>query len=205
MEDRKIHWETVYQTRSAEDVSWYSPCLPTSLRLIGQVASGPQTAILDVGGGAATLVDHLLAAGYQRPGVLDVSAAALQTARQRLAERAAEVDWLAADIVTAALPAARYDIWHDRAVFHFLTDEAERQGYLRQLQHALKPGGHLIMATFGPEGPLRCSGLDVVRYDAASLSACLGERFTLLDSLIESHHTPFGTEQQFFYGLYRLQ
>ncbi|MEH6458506.1 class I SAM-dependent methyltransferase [Chitinimonas sp. JJ19] len=203
MTDSKLHWESVYQAKAPDAVSWYSPHLVTSLRLISEQVPSKDAAIIDVGGGEATLVDDLLAKGYTQPSVLDISQAAIDVARQRLGPHAAQVHWLVADIASARLEAAHYDLWHDRAVFHFLTTAVARQAYVRQLTHALKPGGHAIIATFGPDGPLKCSGLDIVRYDAAQLQQALGPQFTLLDSFTEPHQTPFGTTQQFLYGVFR--
>lgn len=199
----KQHWETVYRTKAPDAVSWYRPHLDTSLALIERAAPDRNTAVLDVGGGAATLVDDLLARGYRDLSVLDISAAALNVARERLGEAANAVTWLAADLLDAPLQEARYDLWHDRAVFHFLTQAEQRAHYLRQLTRTLKPCGHAILATFGPQGPLKCSGLDTVRYDAGELARVLGDGFTLVDSTLEFHATPFGTTQQFLYALFR--
>ena len=203
MTDKQQHWETVYRTKAPDAVSWYRPHLDTSLALIERAAPDRNTAVLDVGGGASTLVDDLLARGYRDLSVLDISAAALNVARERLGEAADKVTWLAADLLDAPLPQARYDLWHDRAVFHFLTEAEQRAHYLRQLARALKPGGHAVLATFGPQGPLKCSGLDTVRYDAWELARVLGDGFTLLDSTLELHATPFGTTQPFLYALFR--
>lgn len=203
MTDKQQHWETVYRTKAPDAVSWYRPHLDTSLALIERAAPDRNTAVLDVGGGASTLVDDLLARGYRDLSVLDISAAALNVARERLGEAADKVTWLAADLLDTPLPQARYDLWHDRAVFHFLTEAEQRAHYLRQLTRALKPGGHAVLATFGPQGPLKCSGLDTVRYDAGELARVLGDGFTLLDSTLEFHATPFGTTQQFLYALFR--
>lgn len=203
MTDKPQHWETVYRTRAPDAVSWYRPHLDTSLALIERAAPDRNTAVLDVGGGASTLVDDLLARGYRDLSVLDISAAALNVARERLGEAADKATWLAADLLDAPLPQARYDLWHDRAVLHFLTQAEQRTHYLRQLTRALKPGGHAVLATFGPQGPLKCSGLDTVRYDAGELARVLGDGFTLLDSTLEFHATPFGTTQQFLYALFR--
>lgn len=203
MTDKQQHWETVYRTKAADAVSWYRPHLDTSLALIERAAPDRSAAVLDVGGGASTLVDDLLARGYGDLSVLDISAAALNVARERLGEAANAVTWLAADLLDAPLPQARYDLWHDRAVFHFLTQAEQRAHYLRQLARALKPGGHAILATFGPQGPLKCSGLDTIRYDAGELARELGDGFTLLDSIMEFHATPFGTTQPFLYALFR--
>ena len=203
MTDKQQHWETVYRTKAPDAVSWYRPHLDTSLALIERAAPDRNTAVLDVGGGASTLVDDLLARGYRDLSVLDISAEALNVTRERLGEAADKVTWLAADLLDAPLPQARYDLWHDRAVFHFLTEAEQRAHYLRQLTHALKPGGHAVLATFGPQGPLKCSGLDTVRYDAGELARVLGDGFALVDSTLEFHATPFGTTQQFLYALFR--
>lgn len=203
MTDKQQHWETVYRSKAPDAVSWYRPHLDTSLALIERAAPDHGAAVLDVGGGASTLVDDLLARGYRDLSVLDISAAALNVARERLGETANAVTWLAADLLNAPLQEARYDLWHDRAVFHFLTEAEQRARYLRQLARALKPGGHAVLATFGPQGPLKCSGLDTTRYDAEGLAGVLGDGFALLDSTPESHATPSGTTQPFLYALFR--
>ncbi len=194
--DRRAHWEHVYETKSPVAVSWYAEHLVDSLALIREVAS-PGTRILDVGGGASTLVDDLLAAGYSKLTVLDVSQAALDIARARLGERAARVRWLRADIITAGLPPAAFDVWHDRAVFHFLTGAAERRAYVDALRGSLACGGHVVIGAFSLHGPKRCSGLDVVQYDAAGLARELGVGFTLSKALERVHVTPNGGQQQF--------
>jgi 2-polyprenyl-3-methyl-5-hydroxy-6-metoxy-1,4-benzoquinol methylase len=191
------HWEHIYRTKATDQVSWYAPHLQTSLDLIGRTALEPDAAILDVGGGASTLVDDLLARGFTNLTVLDLSEAALDQNRARLGALSEKVHWLAADITQTNLAPAYFDLWHDRAVFHFLTDPAQRSAYVRQLVGALKPGGHAIVSTFSPDGPPRCSGLDVVRYDAPALAAALGAGFRLLDSVISLHPTPAGATQQF--------
>lgn len=200
----KQHWETVYQTRAADAVSWYRPHLDTSLALIERAMPDRAGALIDIGGGESTLVDDLLARGYRELTVLDISAAAIAVARQRLGDAADGVTWLASDILQAELPAQRFELWHDRALFHFLTAAEQRAAYVERLLHALKPGGHAIIATFGPQGPGKCSGLETVRYDAASLQRELGPRFTLIEHSTELHHTPFDTTQQFLYGHFRL-
>jgi SAM-dependent methyltransferase len=193
------HWETVYTTKATTGVSWYAPHLDRSLELIIEAAPSPAARIIDVGGGASTLADDLLGRGYRALTVLDLSPAALAAARARLGDRAAAVTWLAGDVTTAPLPEAGYDVWHDRAVFHFLTDPEARRRYVAQALRAVVPGGHVIVATFGPDGPTRCSGLDVVRYDADGLHAEFGARFTKLGSRRDLHVTPWGTEQEFVY------
>jgi 2-polyprenyl-3-methyl-5-hydroxy-6-metoxy-1,4-benzoquinol methylase len=195
----KDHWENVYTTKAADEVSWFQEHAALSLKLI-QEAGLPLTAsIIDVGGGASTLVDDLLASGYENVTVLDLSGAALATAKARLGARAADVQWLDANILDAELGLNTYDLWHDRAVFHFLTSEQERCAYVRAVLRAVKPGGLVIVATFAEDGPSKCSGLPVMRYDAKELHAEFGETFVLLGHEKESHHTPGGNEQKFVY------
>jgi len=203
--DETQHWNTVYTTKAPDAVSWYAPHLDTSLALIDKTAGSTAAAIIDVGGGEATLVDDLLARGYEDVTVLDISQAAIDVAQQRVGNAGGKVDWRVADITEAALPESRYDVWHDRAVFHFLTRPEQRQAYVRQVARAMRPGGSVIVATFGPEGPTKCSGLDIVRYDAAALHDQFGARFRLIGSTVELHTTPFGTTQQFVYCFCRIE
>ena len=198
MIDRRQHWESVYSSKAADQVGWFQPRAASSLRLIEGCADR-DAHIIDVGGGASVLVDDLLDAGYRNLTVLDLAESALATSRARLGARAASVQWIAADITRADLPAARYDVWHDRAVFHFLTDPADRARYVAQVLKSVRPGGHVIVAAFGPGGPLQCSGLDVVRYDPDALHAEFGAPFRLLGHETEIHHTPAGKEQEFVY------
>jgi SAM-dependent methyltransferase len=200
----KAHWESVYGSKAAEAVSWYRAHLERSLALIESSCPDRSASIIDVGGGESTLVDDLLAKGYRHVTVLDISEKALDVARRRLGAAASQVTWIAADITRAKLPERAYDLWHDRAVFHFLTSEADRAAYVRQVASSVKTGGYVIVATFGPEGPTKCSGLDVVRYDARSLHAEFGAGFRLMDSAREVHETPFGTAQQFLYCMCRI-
>lgn len=193
------HWEQVYRTRSADAVSWYQPHAQQSLRWIAAAGLDADDGIIDVGGGASTLVDDLLDEGYRALTVLDLSAAALAVTRRRLGERAASVRWIVGDVTTVALPERAYALWHDRAVFHFLIEEDARAAYLAQLRRALRPGGHLIVATFGPDGPTRCSGLPVARYSPESLQAVLGADFQWLEHAREEHRTPAGAIQSFNY------
>lgn len=198
--DKHEHWERVYDTKAPDQVSWFRPHLETSLALIERATRGDRVAsIIDVGGGAATLVDDLLERGYRNVTVLDISEAALVAARKRLGKVSESVHWLRADVTREKFPAQAYDVWHDRAVFHFLTQPEDRLAYVRNVAWAVKPGGHVIVSTFGPEGPAKCSGLDVMRYDASALHAEFGARFRLVESSKELHHTPFGTTQQFLY------
>lgn len=180
-------------------MSWYRPHLEASLALIEQAGSGPSASIIDVGVGESTLVDDLLARGYSNLTVLDISQAAIAASRKRLGDTAEHVRWLVADITQAELEPSAYDVWHDRAVFHFLTTAADRRAYVRQVVRAVRRGGHVIVSAFGPEGPTRCSGLDVVRYDAESLHAEFGASFRMISSSRQLHETPFGTTQQFLY------
>ena len=193
------HWETVYQSNSAAQVSWYAPHLETSLALIQRMAPDPQAAILDVGSGASTLPDDLLAAGYEQLSMLDISEQALRIAQTRLGTQAQKIQWLVGDVLELELPKQIYDIWHDGAVFHFLTTKEQRERYVQQVLNAVKPQGYVIMATFGTEGPKQCSGLDVMRYDSQSLHGEFGSSFRLLDSLTVNHQTPNGLTQQFLY------
>ncbi len=197
--DAKTHWDKVYQTKSPQSVSWYRAHLETSLALIERAAASRAASLIDVGGGESTLVDDLLARGYQDITVLDVSSTAIGVTKQRLGPAAERVHWVVADVTDVSLPPHAFDIWHDRAVFHFLTTEAQRVAYVRQVVHAVKRGGHVIVSTFGPEGPTKCSGLEVARYDADSLHEQFGPRFLLVESSKELHQTPSGTTQQFLY------
>ncbi len=199
------HWEHIYATKAADQVSWYSPHLAASLELIERAAVSHTSAIIDVGGGESTLVDDLLARGYQDITVLDIARTAIGACQARLGKETERVHWMAADITTVELEPSRFDLWHDRAVFHFLTAPHQRAAYIHQVTRAVKLGGHVIIGTFGPEGPKRCSGLDVVRYDADSLHHEFGRRFRLLNSGRQLHNTPFGTIQQFLYCYCRLE
>jgi ubiquinone/menaquinone biosynthesis C-methylase UbiE len=195
----KTHWETIYQEKNSTQVSWYTPHLRLSLQMIERTGVDKAARIIDVGGGAATLVDDLLAHDYGDVTVLDISGAAIQVARERLGSLAAQVRWLEADVTEVALPPNHYDMWHDRAVFHFLTDARSRRAYVDTVRQAVKAGGHVIVATFAPDGPEKCSGLNVVRYDADSLHGEFGDDFQLMESVREDHQTPFGTQQKFMY------
>jgi SAM-dependent methyltransferase len=197
--DVQSHWEKIYTQKALDEVSWYRAHLDTSLALIANAAPDTSAAIVDVGGGESTLVDDLLARGYTNITVLDISATAIEANKKRLGEISRRVRWLVADITQADFERAVYDVWHDRAVFHFLTASLDRVAYVRQVARAVKSGGHVIISTFGPEGPVKCSGLEVVRYDAESLHEEFGPRFRLIGSSKELHQTPFGTTQQFLY------
>lgn len=192
------HWDNVYGGRTATAVSWYEAHPEKSLQLIHASAIAADDPIVDVGGGAALLVDELLSAGYRDLTVLDISATVLERLRERLGVCAPAVALLRED-VTVFQPNRLYALWHDRAVFHFLIQKDERALYVEALRQALRPAGHVVMATFGPEGPERCSGLATARYDAASLCAELGPDFQLVDSALVVHQTPWNTPQQFLY------
>lgn len=202
MDDRR-HWEAVYETKAPDAVSWFQPNAERSLAMIRRVAPAADAAVIDVGGGASVLVDDLLSAGYQNLTVLDLAGSALKVAQARLGSAAAGVKWIEADVRTAPLPEGGYAVWHDRAVFHFLTDPADRAAYVRQVQRAVRPGGYVLVATFAEDGPTRCSGLPVARYSPDALHREFGGEFELLTSERESHATPMGTEQSFIYCLCR--
>jgi SAM-dependent methyltransferase len=195
-QDNRAHWDAVYTARAPEEVSWYQARPDTSLALIARAGKGPGASLVDVGGGASRLVDLLLDAGYRQITVLDLSPVALERARNRLGDRASLVTWLAAD-VTAWTPSRTFDVWHDRAVFHFLVDAEDRRRYLAVLAAALPPGGQAILGTFASDGPERCSGLPVRRYEPDTLTAEVGSAFRLLEGLHEEHLTPSGTVQRF--------
>jgi SAM-dependent methyltransferase len=201
----KMHWEKVYTTTAPESVSWYRAHLETSLALVERAAPARSSSIIDIGAGESTFVDDLLRLGYNNLTVLDVSETAIDVTKKRLGPAADRVHWLVGDILEVDLAAKAYDLWHDRAVFHFLTDPASRAAYVRQVARAVKPGGHVIVSTFGPEGPTKCSGLEVMRYDAGSLHGEFGARFRLIESSKELHQTPRGTNQQFLYCYCRLE
>jgi 2-polyprenyl-3-methyl-5-hydroxy-6-metoxy-1,4-benzoquinol methylase len=196
--DQRQHWEDVYKSKDSRGVSWFQEHAERSLQMIRSVG-GHRPSVLDVGGGASTLVDDLLADGCADVSVLDLSEAALDVARARLGRRASQVKWIAGDIREAILPEAAYDVWHDRAVFHFLVEPADRAAYVRQAMRAVRPGGHVIVATFAPDGPDRCSGLPVMRYAPDALHAEFGPSFELVEHVREAHTTPSGSAQSFVY------
>lgn len=197
--EMKRHWEWVYASKAPADVSWFQAEPGQSLALIGRCGLTMNAAILDVGAGASALPDGLLARGYSDITVLDISAAALNVAQKRLGEKAARIKWIVSDVLDAPLPEHHFDVWHDRAVFHFLTRAEDRARYVALMRASLKRGASIIMATFGPGGPLKCSGLDVVRYSAETLQKELGAGLVLEESFLEMHPTPFGTQQEFLF------
>jgi ubiquinone/menaquinone biosynthesis C-methylase UbiE len=197
----KAHWETIYRTKRPDQVSWFQREATLSLALIRKIEPRPTARIIDVGGGASTLIDGLLHAGYRNLTVLDLSSTALAEVRRRLGPEGADVTWLEADVLDATLPSATFDVWHDRAVFHFLIAADERARYVEQAQRAMRPGGYVVVATFAHDGPTYCSGLPVARYTPASLHQELGPGFRLLQSAREEHMTPAGGIQPFVYCL----
>jgi SAM-dependent methyltransferase len=202
--DPKSHWEGIYRTKLPTQVSWYQRHARRSLDLIRRVSPPPDGAIIDVGGGASTLIDDLLDTGYDDLTVLDLSATALAIARARLGTRANTVRWVEADILNASLPKTGYSVWHDRAVFHFLTAPADRARYVAQVRQAVRVGGFALVATFADDGPTRCSGLEVTRYSPEALHAEFGAPFQLMASEREEHVTPAGVRQAFIYCLCRI-
>jgi SAM-dependent methyltransferase len=196
--DRQAHWQRVFMTKEADALSWYQSFPEISLRLIARAGAGPSSRLIDVGGGDSLLVDTLLSKGFADVTVLDISPAALERARQRLGEKGHKVRWIEADI-TAWTPEETWDVWHDRAVFHFLTAPEDRAAYRERLNAALKPGGQAILATFAADGPEKCSGLPVVRYEPLTLAAELGPGLKLAETQRQVHTTPSGKAQNFLY------
>jgi trans-aconitate methyltransferase len=199
---RQDHWQAVYTSKGENDVSWFQERPSTSLDLIALAGATAISAIIDIGGGASRLVDALVAKGFGAVSVLDLSEAAVKIAKARMGTEADKATWIVAD-VTIWQPGGVFDIWHDRAAFHFLTDEDDRVAYISRLTAALKPGGHAIIATFAPDGPEKCSGLPVMRYDAGSLGRTLGSAFKLVEARREAHVTPWNSVQQFQFSLFR--
>ena len=198
--EKKTHWENIYHTKDFAQVSWFKPHLTASLEIILGLAIQKGDPVIDVGGGASTLVDDLLEAGFQDITILDISKKALEVSQKRLGQQSKKIKWIEGDVTQTELPEQHYEIWHDRAVFHFLTNSEDRRRYIDALEYSLKAGGHVIVATFSLKGPERCSGLEIVRYSPESLQLELGKRFKLIKSFAESHKTPFGTTQEFMYG-----
>jgi 2-polyprenyl-3-methyl-5-hydroxy-6-metoxy-1,4-benzoquinol methylase len=201
----KSHWEKVYISKQPSNVSWYQPHLRLSLELIKRSGVSLQDHIIDVGGGPSTLVDDLLNRGHRNITVLDVSARAIDLSKGRLGDDATHVEWIVDDVTHATLPKGRYRLWHDRAVFHFLTNSEDRRAYITQIHHALSPGGFVIISTFSVDGPRKCSGLEVCRYSAETLLAEFGNDFRLVASRSENHLTPSKATQAFIYCLFSLE
>jgi len=203
MADRRAHWEQVWRTRAPQQLSWYQPEPTVSLELIEAAGIAKDAGIIDVGGGASVLVDRLLDRGYTSLAVLDIAGGAMQVSRERLGARASGVEWHEAD-VTSFEPPRTYGLWHDRAVFHFLTEAPDRRAYVATVCKALKPDGAVVIATFAPDGPPRCSGLDVLRHDEKSLATELGAGFAIRETRRETHRTPGGAEQRFIYCRFQM-
>jgi len=202
--ERQAHWQNVYQTKGERDVSWFEESPAISLDLIKATGVGPDAAIIDIGGGASRLVDTLLAGGFRALTVLDLSEKALAASKERLGSRAERVTWIVADI-TNWQPAKEYDLWHDRAALHFLTEPSDRAAYAECVRKAVRPGGHVIIGTFAPDGPERCSGLPVVRHDAASLGEILGCSFKFVETRRHDHRTPGGAIQRFQFSRFQRE
>ncbi len=202
-QDRQQHWQAVYAQKSSETVSWYRAHLEQSLAMLAIAKLPKQASIVDVGGGASTLVDDLLNQGYVNLTVIDIAAQALAASQLRLGDLAQHVNWVIGDVTTPLLEPQSVDFWHDRAVFHFLGGEQDRIAYRAQVERCVRPGGYVMVATFGLDGPERCSGLPVTRYDADGIAAALGERFERIAEAKELHETPSGASQSFVYCLCR--
>jgi SAM-dependent methyltransferase len=200
----EAHWNKVYSTKAPDAVSWYRPHLEVSLNLIER-HTAKSGSIIDVGAGESTLVDDLLAHGYRDITILDVSKTAIEITKERLGPAAEQVRWIVGDITQISLPFRSFDVWHDRAVFHFLIDLEQRKRYVQSVLNAVKPGGHVIVSAFGPKGPTKCSGLDVMRYDVEALHDQFGRRFRIEESSEELHRTPWGAAQQFVYCCCRIE
>ena len=199
---RQAHWENVYTTKDEKAVSWFQERPDISLDLIRATGVDASASIIDIGGGASRLVDALIDEGFKAVTILDLSEMALATSKLRLGARGAQVQWVVADVTTWE-PSQTYDVWHDRAALHFLTDPKDRAAYVARLIRAVRPGGHVVIGTFAPDGPERCSGLPVVRYDAATLRELLGRSFELIESRRHDHQTPTGATQRFQFSRFR--
>lgn len=200
-DDRQAHWEGVYSSKGEADVSWFQEAPQPSMDLFKLIGAKPSDAIIDVGGGASRLVDHLNALGHKHITVLDLSSAALKQAEARLGKASSIVEWIAADASTWS-PSSSYDIWHDRAAFHFLTEPEQQLSYMDRVRSALRPGGHVVIGTFAPDGPEKCSGLPVARHNAKSLGEHLGDSFALLDTRNYEHLTPWASKQKFQFSTF---
>lgn len=193
------HWERVYQTKNFDSVSWYTPHLKTSLSIINELKPDKTKSLIDIGGGESTLLDDLILQGHLDLSLIDISTSAVSFLKNRLVEHSHKINWHTGDITEYSFLDEQFDFWHDRAVFHFLTKAESRQRYTELLSKSIKKGGHVLIATFSDEGPLKCSGLTVERYNVTKLSKELGYNFKLVGSKIEEHHTPFKTTQEFLY------
>ena len=200
--DRKKHWENIYTTKEPTEVSWYQPRPATSLDLIKTLQLPTTAKIIDVGGGDSLLVDHLLDLGYTEITVLDISAVAIEKAKYRLGEKAQQVIWIVSD-VTEFKPATKYDCWHDRAAFHFLTTEKDIETYIHLAEKNINPGGYLLIGTFSTEGPTKCSGIQIKQYSEASMTEIFSKSFKKMQCMHIDHRTPFGTNQNFIFCYFR--
>ncbi len=200
--DRKKHWEQIYQTKQLSEVSWYQPTPDTSLKFFEQFNIPKEAKIIDVGGGDSLLVDHLLERGYENITVLDISESALARAKLRLGERASLVKWIIADAATFK-PTGQYDFWHDRAAFHFLTQEDEIGDYINTVQQSITPSGILVIGTFSEQGPKKCSGIEIKQYSETSMTERLKDFFEKIECITVEHKTPFDTIQQFVFCSFR--
>lgn len=196
--DRKNHWEKIYQTKELKDVSWFQPTPETSLNFFKQFGISTTAKIIDIGGGDSHLVDHLLALGYQDISVLDISEEAINRAKERLGDKAKNVHWIVADI-TSFIPTDKYDFWHDRAAFHFLTSEPEISAYIETAQQSIKSTGFLVIGTFSEQGPKKCSGIDIKQYSETSLTNCFKSSFEKIDCITVDHKTPSDSIQNFVF------
>ena len=203
--DSKSHWSHLYRTKSSDKVSWYQPHLQISLELIQSASTSKEDRIIDVGGGSSTLVDDLIQNGFQNITVLDIAGEALMLAQNRIGTKAQSVNWMEKDVLAASLPSQYFDLWHDRAVFHFLTQPEDRRKYAETVLQAMRKGGHVIIAAFSLDGPRRCSGLDVVRYSAESMLQELGDRFELVGRKSEEHRTSTSVRQNFLYCHFKIR
>ena len=201
-QERKKHWENIYQTKQLNEVSWYQPVPQTSLDLISKYAKSFDAKIIDIGGGDSFLVDHLIELGYTNISVLDISEAAIERAKIRLGENANKVSWIVNDI-SKFEPTEKYDFWHDRAAFHFLTNKEEIQSYAQLVQASINSNGVLAIGTFSENGPLKCSGIEITQYTEDSLSNLFSNGFEKIESFLADHPTPFDTVQNFVFGVFR--
>ena len=200
--DRKKHWENIYQTKELKDVSWFQPTPETSLDFFKQFNVPTTAKVIDIGGGDSFLVDHLLDLGYQDISVLDISTAAIDRAKQRLGDKAKNVKWIVADAATFK-PTEKYDFWHDRAAFHFLTDEQEIANYLQIAQESINPTGILVIGTFSEQGPKKCSGIEIKQYSETTMTDQLKKYFEKIKCITVDHLTPFDTIQNFVFCSFR--
>jgi len=202
-DDKTTHWQSVYETKAATDVSWFRPHLEVSLALLKQGGLNAKSRVIDIGAGASTLVDDLLDLGVLHVAALDISASSLEITKQRLGPRGANLQWIVGDASGYQFAPESFDLWHDRAVLHFLVDPADARAYVDNAAHAIRPGGHAVIGGFANDGPEKCSGLPVARRDAGDIANLFGAAFTLVDQRHETHKTPGGAPQSFAYALLR--